>query len=497
MPAGNAPAAANAALAEANANDQPTVNVTMPSAPEVWTENPTQGDFNPGTKSGEAIFKMKTKGLPDDKRINFDKKNAPQFRRLLQAKGPTFGATVTSIPVEFDARGNVTKRKNLISEYPCIELDTLKRAAHSRFGTALANGAPIPAAPWTKRQLNPATSANDKAAFYEKVHSHVIAEWLKNVLDEISYASLLLKKKEFTFTSQDGTESYDGLVMLKLVLTRFDPSVAVGVEKLRVKLETFRLFQYGNNVDSMCTAIEETMRQIEGLGKECESIRRYTITALSSGPNAKFNTFIDRINDNIESGTGVHKDMDWQQIIDAARSKYTNMDSVDEWDKVDPRDAKLAALSTEVKELRASKSNNSSGGSGKDLNSNSKKLKGGVEEWRTIKKGDTMQVDGRTVYWCPHHKHPKGEFDGLYCWHKPENHDEWKSKMRQNRTGNRTSTNPTGNENGNPLANLATAAAGNDKKLSLNDRLKSVLCSKLMLSDEDAANICKEICQEK
>jgi hypothetical protein len=36
---------------------------------EVWTENPNQGKFNPGTKAGEAVFKLKTKGLPEDKRL--------------------------------------------------------------------------------------------------------------------------------------------------------------------------------------------------------------------------------------------------------------------------------------------------------------------------------------------------------------------------------------------------------------------------------------------
>ena len=103
------------------------VNVNIPLAPEVWTENPTQGDFNPGTKSGEAIFKLKAKGLPDDKRITLERKNAPQFCRILQAKASTFGSIMTNIPVEFDAAGNVTKRGNLISEYSCISLEVLKR----------------------------------------------------------------------------------------------------------------------------------------------------------------------------------------------------------------------------------------------------------------------------------------------------------------------------------------------------------------------------------
>ncbi len=302
-------------MSGANPPDAPAaqpqqVNVTIPLAPEIWTENPTQGDFNPGTKSGEAIFKLKTKGLPKDKRISLEWKNSAQFLHILQAKASTFGSIVTSIPVEFDAGGNVTEWGNLISKYSCISLDVLKQSAHARFATALAHGNQIPQAPWTKQGLDPTNVPNDKVTFYERVHSHVIAKWIKNMLDDVLYSNLLLKKNEFSFIDADGAESYDGLVMLKLVLTKLDPSVIVGVEVLRMKLNKCRLFQYINNIDKMCTDIEETMKQLQGLGKDCESIRRYTITSLSSGPNAKFNMFIDCIYDDIESRTGVHRDMD-------------------------------------------------------------------------------------------------------------------------------------------------------------------------------------------
>ncbi len=81
-------------------------------------------------------------------------------------------------------------------------------------------------------------------------------EWVKNILDDVLYSNLLLKKNKFSFTDADGAESYDGLIMLKLTLTKLDPSVVVGVEVLCMKLEKCQLFQYSNNVDKMCTDIE-------------------------------------------------------------------------------------------------------------------------------------------------------------------------------------------------------------------------------------------------
>ena len=124
--------------------------------------------------------------------------------------------------------------------------------------------------------------------------------------------------------------------MLRLVMAKLDPSMIVGVELLCQRLETIRLAEFSNNVEDMCSTIEATMKKINGLGKECESIRRYVITALKSGPNANFNAYIDRINDDIESGTGQHRNMAWDDICESACSKYRNMESTKEWSKVDP-----------------------------------------------------------------------------------------------------------------------------------------------------------------
>ena len=110
---------------------------------------------------------------------------------------------------------------------------------------------------------------------------------------------------------------------------------------------------------------------------------------------------------------------------------------------------------------------------------------GGLKKWRTIKKGDIIQHFGRTCYWCNKHIHPQGHWNGLYCTHCPEDHDQWKNQ-RNNRNRGRNNSQNDGN---------STKSEGNGKKLAINSRLKEVLCSRLMLSDDDADAICKEIDQ--
>ena len=473
-------------------------------APEIWTENPIQGNFNPGTKSGAEIFKLKSQGLPQDKRLSLDKKDAPTFRRLLEAKEPTFGQVLTHIPVTFAPDGSATGHLNLISNYSSVTLEQLQRRALARYGTAIAETDAIPATPWNKSTLTPGTNAAHKTIFYDRVNANVVHEWLKNVLDDQAYAELLLQKESFQFIDPTtGNVTYDGVIMLFLALKRFDPSVIVGVECLRAKLETIKLHTYNNKVDDMCLDFQNTLKEIKRLGGNCESERRYLISALMSGPNAKFNSYIDRIKDDVEARSGPYKDMTVNEILTSAKTKYATMDRTGEWTKVDPRDAQLLALTTEAKQLKeqvsslkalgtqsnASQQGGGGGRSGGGGNGQHKDtdIVGGVEYWRTVNKGQSLMKNGKPWSWCPHHKHPHGHFNGLYCLHKPEEHDEWKARYKKGKpSANATS--------GNPAAASGTPASGNDasKKLVISSRLKEVLLTNLMLSDEDAEKICKE-----
>ena len=138
--------------------------------------------------------------------------------------------------------------------------------------------------------------------FFDRVDSQVVATWIQNTFSTQSFSKIFLKKEQFTFVNgTSGLETYDGVIMLFLVLTLLDPSVVVGIKIIRKKLETMKLAPFKNNVDEMCTQIKELMYKIEGAGEKCESIRRYTLTAFMTGPNAKFNQFIDCIQDDIKS----------------------------------------------------------------------------------------------------------------------------------------------------------------------------------------------------
>ena len=115
----------------------------------------------------------------------------------------------------------------------------------------------------------------------------------------------------------------------------------------------------------------------------------------------------------------------------------------------------------------------------------------GVEKWRTVNKGATIQHEGKKVWWCPSHKHKKRLFYGLYVWHKPEYHDAWFEKFKSRISKKYKTT----------AANTAVPPAGSKQrsldKLTVYQRLSEVLCSNLILSDADADEYCKQVCESK
>ena len=481
----------NRATMAANQNQNQNQAPVAPAVPvEIWTENPNQGKFNPGTKAGEAIFKLKSSsGLEENKKLSLVRSNAPQFRQILESKESSFGGIVSRVPIEFNNAGDPTKHANLIKEYAVVKMETLQRNAIKGFGTALAPGDPIPDPPFAKRALDPANHDADKTLFYERVDSHVVAEWLKNIFDTQSFAKILLERAKFTFVDQTtGVQSFDGVIMLKWVLNKLDPSVVVGVELLRKKLETIRLHQYKNNVEDMCTVIRETMKMIEGSGNKCESIRRYVIDALRSGTNTDFTGYMTRINDDVEARTGIYKDMTWEQICEAGCMKFTNMESTNSWSQIDPREVKLLALTTRIQELENMKTQPFTGDKDNSGANNNDSFK--IEEWRFVKDGDTVTRDGKKWWWCPHHNKGKG----LYVRHPPSEHDDWAARKRAGQKyipPDYRTTSSSGDDN--PPPSKPSDTVPEPKKLAISENLRSIFCNQLMLSDDDAAKLTTQV----
>ena len=481
----NMAAAAAAALAAAAA----VAPVAVPFvATEVWKTTPFSGDFNPGSKLGNSIFLEKTKGLPEADRMDLTKKNAQKIHQYFQSRETLMGKVISKVPIEYNADGSIAKTANLLTQYQQMTLEDLQRAAIARFDTPLAVGAAIPQAPFTMRDLDPGNDADDKKQFYTKVHSQVVSQIIKNGLSNMGYNDLLLQAEKFSFHGADGEVAYDGSTMLFLIFQKIDPSTVVGLDSVLAKLERAKLGDHSNNVDTMLQMMENLHKTLKENGRPPENYRRLLLDALATGPNDTFNKFIQRIEDDVESGIGSHSVITPDALITAARTKFNNMDSKDLWDKVDPRDARIMALATIVENLQKGTRGAATGGTALAVDANQAwKSKttddeyiDGLPRWRIKNVGPSKELGGKTYYWCPHHVKP-GKWDGMYVLHRPEQH----KGRRKNGT-----------------ATAATTATSDEKKvtpaadLQLASRLKEVMCTNLCMSAADVDALFTEAGQE-
>ena len=135
-------------------------------------------DYNPGTRTGQEVFKNKTREIPDADKFEVIAKEAPALQKLVIAKSTVLGEIITCVPLEVGADGTVTKTANLVEQYQNFQIKMLQRQAIACFGTALAVGSPIPENLWITRELvDPANNAAERAIFYSRLHSEAVAKF--------------------------------------------------------------------------------------------------------------------------------------------------------------------------------------------------------------------------------------------------------------------------------------------------------------------------------
>jgi hypothetical protein len=91
-------------------------------------------------------------------------------------------------------------------------------------------------------------------------------------------------------------------------------------------------------------------------------------------------------------------------------------------------------------------------------------------------------INGLTYHWCSRHTDPEGRWNGLYVRHEEKDHDAAVAKNKERfrkKSGGANKPSDSGGGGGNNLV--------------VSQRLKEVLCGRLMLDDEDADKICADI----
>ena len=320
-------------------------------------------------------------------------------------------------------------------------------------------------------ELFPGADAGDKKKFFLKVRSRVIFKAIQGHFSNSTLIQLNNSSSKFRWLESNGEHFDDGPTMLKTLMDDCNPSVRVGVENIKKKIENARLNHFKGDVSECMSDIAANYRLILEADEKHENIVRDAFNALLSSGNSNFHTCFALEKMKWEQGT----DFAFENLSKSSIDTRTNMKESGDWNKVDTKDAKIMALTTQVSNLEQNRSSTSKETSKQHRN-------GEIDPRRTKKKGDSIAIDGVTLWWCPCHKHPVKFPNGLHVNHKPEDHDEWKTDKeakKKRREQKWKQKDPEGKSSAQPK-----------QQLKLKETMKNVLMTNYAFSEEAADETC-------
>ena len=170
----------------------------------------------------------------------------------------------------------------------------------------LGDADPIPAQPWAVSALDPASDANDKKQFYNRVNGNVVVELLKNILTPGGFNDLMLQSHKFTFINNFGVKSYNGPTMMMVAIKEIDLTASVNIKMHRQAIEGSKLHEFKGSVVEMTKTIEKHYQAIVDNGHmyDPETFRRHLLTAYLSGSNPIFNTKLQTVKSDVDACYG-------------------------------------------------------------------------------------------------------------------------------------------------------------------------------------------------
>ena len=451
-----------------------------------YISDPFEGNINPGESNGQKLFTLATAERSKDSKIVISQENVASVMNLLRQDSNSFGWSILTGCIS-DPAG---KMFSILENSHLLTLDLVKKQATRTFSDLNFDlNLDVPD-PMVTSDINPASGdATDLMMFYRRSRSRMIAKRLQNSLTATSWTTLFSKRKHFTWKATNGSVSYDGPTMLFIIVSGINPSTRVGVSDLKANLRKSNLVSFQFNVTDMTDKMMADYQLILEKNGRHDDMVLDLYTALLTGKNDIFSSFIQRRKDDWETGA----DESHEALVEVANTKFNNMVTQGNWRQVEAKDSKIVALLTKVNDLEEQlKSSTSASTFASSKSSGTSKSSKNpyftLDDWRMKKDGDSKVMDGKTWYWCPKHVQ-EGVYDGLYVTHKPEDHDAWQDRKR----------NWSKNKSSSGQSSSRTASGNNPSstdKLTLSNNLKAAMVTNFQCTSEQAERLWSEVVQD-
>jgi hypothetical protein len=433
--------------------------------------NPYLGDINPSSSIGSKLWKDATSAR--DPQMNPRVKNANEVMTTLKAYSASFGWGPIVNKISVTMKDGSSKDCNIFRDHKHIKLDDVRISTCPIFYDAAKSEVPPADCDMIMFDITPATDANHKKIFYQRVRAGLIGLKIINSLTTTALSNLEADKKKYTWIDSDGNVFYDGAVILQLIMQHIHPSTRVGLSDLKEKLKNASLNSFNNNVRDMLQHMKSTYDEIIDSGGSHEDYILDLFRALLSAKNDAFLANITLKKGKWDTGEkDIHPDVLSEQSI----QHYNNLVSTKQWNTTNAKDAKLVALTTELQALKKHVHSSQSNGGKNSKGGEKEKKTFTIDEWRLKKShGEQVEKDGKTWHWC-HHQHNNGK--GMYVTHHPDKHTEWYENRKKSKEAGKSGDSKSG---------------GTAKSLQVNDKLKAAMVAKFKCSDAEATRLISDV----
>jgi hypothetical protein len=271
----------------------------------------------------------------------------------------------------------------------------------------------------------------------------MIMHILREVYDPTALASLDANKDLFTWTREcDGTEFYDGITCLWLILETIEPKTVIDVTELEKILDESKLLgpPCNGDVRAYFSLMKRTRDElIKRHGPERFSEQRYLQALFRELLTIEQPVFKQYIQTKYTTWTENLTAFDLNKSMTGIDNVYSSLLTAGDWDVEPVEDPKVIALSTELQKVKnqlknankkvAAAHNDSSSTTGGSKDSDGSK-------WREVRKGDRIicpagRHKGKTFFWCKDHCNGNGMYmPSNSAPGKPAAHDhaQWQAR---------------------------------------------------------------------
>ena len=226
--------------ANTNAGNSTTAPVD-PQEPEVFIVDPCLGDINPGTKSGQLLFANATKSAEPNKRLTANIENAKKIQAYCEDLASKFGWGKLVNMVK-DAN---SKPRSILRESKLLTIEDAQAQAMTYLCPTGATQMPDDR---IIEDLDPANDNDHKKKFFLRVVSIIITKSIEGHFTNSTLTALRNSKDKYQWIDSNGHVFNDGPTMLFILMGICNPTVRVGVESLKKKIEAARLPAFNHDV---------------------------------------------------------------------------------------------------------------------------------------------------------------------------------------------------------------------------------------------------------